>query len=119
MGSVFVVICSSGEYSDRVEWVAGVYTDKEEAIRITTEMMSVSKAADVEYDLWCRKQSAIFRRFNNGRPQHWNEPITAEVQSVIDAEIGREPPKGGSIDDYYITEAPLDQWGRWEGMLGE
>jgi len=128
---VYVVIGSSGEYSDRSEWVAGVFTDKSEAIRIASEKLKTSKENQVLHDAWCRRREAFIR--GNGLEQCWDKETRSlvwkdysgafvswdEQEAIMAASCG-ESPKGDFADDYTVVEAGLDTWGRAENVdMGE
>lgn len=99
---VYVVIASQGEYSDRMEWVSGVYAYKESAVEVTKEKLLIAKAAEAERLIWYRKRMAEFPLMNEGHKQ-------------IVAAIG-ECPEGGEADDFTIYAVPMNTWGKWNGF---
>ncbi len=55
---MYVIIVESGEYSDRDDWIGGIYNDKEEAQRVLAEKSAVARQHQNDYDEWCEKQLA-------------------------------------------------------------
>lgn len=50
MKQVHIVVGTSGEYSDRTEWIAGVYLTREEAIAVAERELSANRAKNQEMD---------------------------------------------------------------------
>lgn len=50
MKQVHIVVGTSGEYSDRTEWIAGVYLTREEAIAVAERELSANRAKKQRMD---------------------------------------------------------------------
>lgn len=101
--SVFVVIGSKGEYSDRYEWVAGVFTDKRMAVGLAQEKLRESKAADAVDDDWCKCRIGVVGSIFN--------VVTPDMSQRIVERCGTRP-GAGVADDYTVVEAKLNEWTR-------
>lgn len=105
MDTVWVIVGSRGEYSDRCEWVAGVFTDKAAAISLAEEKLRASKAADALHAEWIRCMRAT--------PGYvFLVPFTEEQEARVLKCCGPYPPDGDA-DDYTVIEVPLNEWGRF------
>lgn len=141
--TVYVVVGSVGDYSERVEWVAGVFDDKAAAIEIATAKLREARAADavnVEYQRRKRafadslehplrpaepRASAHLGDFLRSNPKAELEAhedamkayrdAMAAYYAAIDAECG-PCPKAGDADDYTVVEVGMNTWGRWENV---
>lgn len=100
---VYIVLGRSGEYSDRVEWVAGVYDDKSIAIELATCKLREARAYAHAYTAWC--QQAYARGLSS--------PASPENREAVAAVLGPMP-EGDSADDFTVIEAVKNTWGRWE-----
>lgn len=102
---VYVVSAESGEYSDRDDWVAGVFTDKAEAERLVLEKSAernVQKALDDAWGDLVRAKSKEFKDI----PTLWERGEAAREA------IGPRP-KTAEWDRLYLAEVPLNVWGRF------
>ena len=121
-----VVIGSEGEYSDRVEWVAGVFDDRKEAERLVTAQTEVGRARANERYEWASKLESLKKKAQEEK----NKTITPEMRAyyaypeertrLTNDEInmliqGLGPmPSNIGYDTYYIVDVPFNEWGRWE-----
>jgi hypothetical protein len=113
MTMVYVVIVETGEYSDRSDWVGGVFVDKEVAQRMIEVKSALAREQSQRYHAWLVKQWAIRERFP--KPECWhNDGPTLEA---IEREAGPAP-RGESGDRFYLVEVPLNQWGQYNFTYG-
>lgn len=107
---VWVIVCSQGEYSGRYEWVAGVYTDRDEAVRIAEERLRAAKAAEVLHSAWSRASAAVQRQF----------PFTLMFSAHPQYQAWRElnpPPPASEFDDVTVYgPISLNTWGRFDSF---
>jgi hypothetical protein len=87
--TVWVVAAERGEYSDRSVWIAGVFGDRETAVKMAESKLHESRAATALFDLWCQRMMKL--------------PID---------ERG-DPPAAGEADDFTVVEVPMNQWGEY------
>ena len=131
MDTVYVVISENGEYSDRDDWVSGVFTDREEALRLVTARDGLHRQYEIEYKAWFSRRREGIERVRtltnveagvHGRMEWgsrgWQEttsdPLTPEKLQEIDKEIGPQPKFDyNNGERCYLVEVPLNQWGRF------
>jgi hypothetical protein len=105
---LYVVLVEEGEYSERNDWIGGVFDDKETAQRMIAEKSALARETDERYREWMAKQHAVRARF--GQPRCWGRD--PELMAAIEAEAGHWLPGQGG-DRFYLVEVPLNQWGEF------
>lgn len=103
---VYVVIAESGEYSDRNDWIAGVFTDKAEAERLVLEKSEEKCAKDVLVDAWYEKYRKLTKALPAGADWSVRYRSAREAAGPCPESIG--------WDRLYLAEVPLDVWGEFE-----
>jgi hypothetical protein len=93
--TVYVVIGIRGEFSDRNEWVTGVYTDQFVAIKMAEENLREAKEAYVNWS-------------NYWRDVYKNHEVTWQNKEFF--EKNAPPFDKYSADDYTVVEIPLNTW---------
>lgn len=98
-----------GEYSDRCDWIGGVFDNKE-----TAQNMIINKAAEarqhrMDYNAWLKKRWAICKRLS-GNDSIWK--LSGDQLDALNAESG-EAPTGQNGDTFYLVEVPFNQWGEF------
>lgn len=111
---LYVVIVETGEYSDRYDWVGGVFDDKETAQRMIVEKSAAARDLSIRHREWSRKQHAVRNRLP--QPRCWGRD--PELLAAINAEAGPAP-EGDPGDRFYLVEAPLNQWGKFDFAGGD
>lgn len=101
---VYVIMASTGEYSDRVEWICGIYRDEEVAKTLIEERSAAAREATSEYERWCAKRSGIVG---------WGWPVPPEIDARVLAECGPVP-KNGEADGFWLVSVPMEVWGRFD-----
>ena len=130
MGSVsetklYVVTGTMGEYSDRTEWTAGVFTDEDEAKRLVDERLAVARGAAYRNREWKDATIAAESLCHHSIRNEWvmcnlrgQTPPPALVEAtaawraakfLVDAAFPRET-RNPEADDFYITEVALNVW---------
>lgn len=103
---VYVVIAEEGEYSDRRDYIAGVFTDKAEA-----EEMVLEKSR------WKAEQDALLRAWSRAFQERIEEfmdlPKVYDRLEAAEKVLGPRP-ETGDWDRLYLTEVPLNEWGRFK-----
>lgn len=114
MSSLYVIIASEGEYSDRMEWVCGVYDNKSNAISMAEEHKRSSHATRLLYHQWRDANWKIRDKW--GKENHemaWKCPY-----SFVEERIGKDP-KRPEADDFTVIEVAPNTWGKWEEIKTE
>lgn len=93
MARVWVVTGVEGEYSSRIEWVAGVYLDKASAVAAAEEGKWASAQYKALYQMWCDRQPRGFMFVGGPEPvgvrPEWKGPgNTADDYTVVECEVG-------------------------------
>ena len=104
---LFIVIGRQGDWSDRIEWVAGVYATAGEAIGVAQAKLREAKAAFAARDEW-------ERLYRSRTPK---ESFLARVREAYEAQHGPCPPPGDA-DDYTVVRARLGEWARAQDVPG-
>lgn len=109
---VYIVMASSGEYSDRVEWVCWVGRDADEAKRLAEH-----------WDAIAREYGQLWMRWLNGRAAaadvvmrtgDWTTDQVVEAQKAYDAASPKpDTPNPIPADRYWVVAVPMGQWGEW------
>lgn len=118
MTMLYVVIVETGEYSDRCDWVGGIFDDKETAQRMIVEKSAAAREFQLRQDEWDIKCRAVWKRF----PYNWSYTAGTESNPERNAAIEREVgprPEGQGGDRFYLIEVPLNQWGEFSLFEGE
>lgn len=131
MKMLYVVIVETGEYSDRCDWVGGVFDNKEAAQRMVVEKSAAAREHRQAADAWSRRyQEEFYKRgiskysvnytlFGTlfGTPSIEQLTYDAAVRQLRD-DLGPEP-EGESGDRFYLVEVPLNQWGAFYFVGGD
>jgi hypothetical protein len=107
---LYVIIVETGEYSDRCDWVGGVFDDKETAQRMIVDKSAVARETSLRYKEWMHKQYAVRDRFPQPRCWSRDDP---ELMEAIQREAGPAPRGGELVDQFYLVEVPMNQWGQF------
>lgn len=102
MSEVHVVIAEFGEYSDRVVWVAGVYSNVKEAESAITRATECNRVHEAWYDTYCQE----LRRVRNN--EWFGIPTDAE-EAEAKRRAGPEPPHE-SAERCELVTCQIDQW---------
>lgn len=103
---LFVVIAEEGEYSDRNDWVAGVFDNRAEAERLVIEKSAEVRQMKTDRDAYWAK----YRAWNT---KHLGQSWDHGENTTRDAEIGPAPPRE-AFDQLYLVEVPLNVWGKYK-----
>jgi hypothetical protein len=113
---VYVVIAEMGDYSDRDDWVAGVFTDRKVAENLVLEHDGKVKEWDAAYAAWVDRLAYAKQRliWATKRDQGWSEEV--QEREVEKNQILSERPKRPeeTFDRLYFVEVPLDTWGEFK-----
>ncbi len=129
--ALHVVIGIEGEYSDKEEYVAGIFTDRQTAQNLILQKTAEGRQRATERNNWLVKMARLRAELKEKKveavspeimsyygkdylPRSLMEP-TGEELAEIEQEAGPYP---GHIeyDSYYIVAVPLNVWGRWEAL---
>lgn len=115
---VFVVIAESGSYSDRCEWIAGIFTSRDEALKLAGEHKRKADSDGAAYTAWCNARSPLYWQYLQ-RPEHrgMGGVLTNEEEAEISKAIGPKPNNGAEADDFYIIEVPMGTWGAYNDRV--
>lgn len=117
---VHVVIGVEGEYSEREEYVAGVYGDRATAEALVIEKTAAGRARAQERNDWKERRKRLIEAAEEAK-------ITPEMRSYyafpqghladedlreISQELGPIP-EYIQYDCYYVVTVPMNRWGRW------
>lgn len=108
MPKVYVVIASEGEYSDRSEWVCGVFTDKANAIALAEEHKRKAMDDDLIYRKWLKANWKIREEWGIANKTYGFKCPA----SFIEEKIGK-PPHSPEADDFTVFEGEIDVWGKF------
>ena len=103
MRTVFVVLGESGEYSDRMVWVSGVFETRKEAEGAAVKQLAASRVYAQWWDAVCN----IRRRMCGG----WISPetLTKEIEHESERLAGPTP-EYEPADRVTIFEVPIGTW---------
>jgi len=90
---IYVVLATQGVYEDAVSWVAGAYTDNDEAQRVVTQKKSALDERQIAYRQWTKTRE--------GRHCSWPEKM-AKYNEFFD---GVE-----HVDDYEIIPVLINTY---------
>ncbi len=128
--TLHVVIGIEGEYSEKNEYVAGVFTDIEVARNLIEWKTAAGRQRSEERRVWFAKRQALSDKLKAQKLESVDEKTMAyfgrewlpskytmpsrEEQEEMDSLVGPYPPEI-EYDVFYVVSVPvLDQWGRWE-----
>lgn len=119
---VHVVIGWNGEYSDREEWVAGVFEDFEVAKRLVIGKTAAGRQRANDRQKWMETRrrkvdAAEIAKLTPELKSYYGFPmdhvrLTVEEMAAINAEMGPFP-EHIEYADYYIVCVPMNEWGEW------
>lgn len=105
---VYIIIGSSGEYSSHEVWVAGVYDDKDTAVR-EAENMKVSDRSNLF--LWKEWDKDFAERHKKaGKKRNY----VTWAADMLELGMPPEPSRGGDDTDYTVACVPMNTSGRWD-----
>lgn len=104
---VYVIVGSSGDYSTLQVWVAGVYDDKNTAVREAENMKSLDRANWVLWKAWNSDFNDRHRKIG----KKWN--YATRAADILELGMTAEPPIGGDDTDYTVACVPMNTLGRW------
>lgn len=105
---VYVVVGTEGEYSERTEWIAGVFQTEEEARHLAIMKLQEELAeAAIQNPI----TNAWIIRARDDRdlfpgPGQWD-------LEKAEAKYGPYPEYIDPADDYTVVKVPFGQWGRY------
>lgn len=112
--TVYVVIAECGEYSDRNDWVAAVFSDKSKA---EAEVLAWSKARaiyEAEVEFWEQRERNLRKADPMYAEAHKNT-AWPKYHQLAGEKIGPYPEfPGERFDRLYFVEVPLNVWGKYE-----
>lgn len=106
---VYIVCASQGEYSDRSEWICGVYFSEAEAKRLVEEHTAKAATDRVVYDAYCeRKRREI--------PINFSMSWEAERAALDAYDRENPPPDGPEADSFWVVKVLIGKWGCYDGL---
>ncbi len=106
---LYVIIVETGEYSDRNDWVGGVYDSRAEAEQVLLEKNALAKQCAIDYDIWLK--SNYEARKVIGKEQGIESYMVSHKD--VEDRIGK-PQEGQAGDRFYIVNVPLNTWGQYD-----
>jgi len=104
--SVYVVIAECGEYSDRDDWIAGVFTERAFAEALVLEKSAEQRLKEAEVDVWAaRHKHTELLAMKEGKDRAGIDAATKAIGPC---------PKRLEFERLYLAEVPLDRWGKFE-----
>lgn len=104
-----MIIVETGEYSDRNDWIGGVFDSCEVAKKMIIEKAAAVRQQQIDYENWCNKQLVVCRELF-GNIVMWK--LNDEQRAEIDRRVGAAP-VGEIGDNFYLVEVPLNEWGQF------
>lgn len=106
--TLYVVMASRGEYSDREEWVSAIFDNKASAISAAEEHNKKAKADAAYYRTWIQCNWKFRQDWSKQTGLHgWNAD-----KELIEGKCGVEP--NIEAHDFTVIEVPLNIWGQWK-----
>ena len=93
---LYVVMMSEGEYSDRQEWVGGVFNNKEVAEGLVTAWSARAREYVKKYQAWLRGKkiadadidfTETYRDFLKANPEHDDVPTESPHYWIVETEL--------------------------------
>jgi hypothetical protein len=106
---LYVVIVETGEYSDRNDWIGGVFDSCEVAKKTLIKKAAAARQQRIDYENWRNKRWAICCELS-GVTDIWK--LNDEQRAEVDRRVGAEP-VGENGDNFYLVEVPLNEWGQF------
>lgn len=126
--AVYVISAFRGDYSDREEWVCGVFTDRAKARALVEQKDREAREAMAKADEWRRAYSALktprletlernmdaAKKIGAVPPAH----IVAELKELRDKRAAfiekyGDKPKYPDAYGYYLVAVSPNTWGAW------
>jgi hypothetical protein len=111
---VHIVVGSSGDYSERAVWVAGVFTDRDEAVKAAQQQTMEDRANQTIWQAWSdelmRRGKAAGAKWD---PRRMSFGDKDRATTAADLGMPPEPPYGNSESDHTVVTVPLNQCGKW------
>jgi hypothetical protein len=110
---IHIVMGTSGEFSERIVWITGAFTDEAEARRVCETRKEADRSAHAMWSAWNAEFHSRARRNNLERTYYYTEENRAA--SAVALGMGPEP-KDRGIDEseYYVVSVPVDVAGRYD-----
>lgn len=109
--TVYVVMASEGEYSERQEWVCGVFADPEHAKTLVAEKMAEVRAAVAAMNDWDSRHhyecGTAFR----------SDPGWQARDARFKAVNGERPEYLLEADAFWAVAVPMETWGKWDTWI--
>ncbi len=106
---LWVIIVEAGEYSDRHDWIGGIFDSKEEAQKVLAIKSAESRQWAINYERWDEKRRHLmevmgitqsgFNRFN---------------EAELNERLGPPPVEKEIGSRFYLVEAPINAWGMYD-----
>lgn len=107
-----VVIVEMGEYSDRNDWIGGIFISEEEAKEWIKIKSAEARQQSIDFDKWQKKRFNICRRMRGD--EHIWKLITEQPKQYAALALEAGPPPQGEIGEtFYLVKVPLNRWGRY------
>ncbi len=107
---MYVIIVETGEYSDREDWIGGIFDDEAEAKKIVeTESAKVRQYVNT-YEKWLEKRRSIVESMG-----YKNKIFPKHLYQELDNRSAPYPPhKRDELEKrFYIVEVPINVWGNY------
>lgn len=115
--TVYVVMASKGEWSDRYEWVCGVFTDGQQAKATLGQRERASREAHVLREAYRERERREVPRRHSWRLAQ-EEFVAEDLEHHARRKEWRaaNPPPDAEVEaeQFWIVAAPLNQWGKWD-----
>jgi len=133
MTILYVVIGSRGEYSDREEYVAGVFENKVTACNLIQEKTALGRRRALDRQKWIDTRCGLVNEAKKTKRNlvtqedlaYYGEEylpsrlrdLTPEEQAIINEKVGPIP-RAIEYDTFYVVSVPVNKWGQWSEFDG-
>ena len=132
MNKVYVIIASRGEYSDREEWVCGVFTDEDQAREMVVTKSAEARVEHEKNVRWYTTREKIEKdpkgEFTLTLEQlgvRWKFDLPDETRKIYHERLDRATAREVGYDEddldsnyydlitYCYVEVPMNEWGNF------